>query len=339
MISNPFPFWTTLTLTSRRLGSQLYELALPEDDPDALELLSNILHHRDDVTPSKPSLTELKALSVLCHKYDCLNNMIRNYPTAILNSCIPKREPTTTSVPKSNLELLAISYLFDNAQVFNAVTKSFILESNDTILFLVKLSNEDGILPFELFCKIPFSMPFSFLQNSSGTLLIMKLDALNQARELAQGVIEMFVYYRYPFGQFNEDLETFCDKCKNSFTQDYWYSTSMSINDEHGDTFCATVLPLAYQQELHAIGFIEALRNKDSIASLINAISKYDHKRMLERGNVQCSANMDHPTWYSDVQHEIEALLDEVNEVCTGICLDCFKAGQKRKRECRVPHK
>jgi hypothetical protein len=46
------------------------EIRLPDDDPDAFNLLLEILHHKKKAFSDPPQPVQLLALTVLCHKYD-----------------------------------------------------------------------------------------------------------------------------------------------------------------------------------------------------------------------------------------------------------------------------
>jgi hypothetical protein len=141
------PVFAAMLLPGFREGDQLAQNAfrsertvvnLPEDDPDAMLVLCEIIHHRHDREDSwYPGLGLLGMLAALCHKYDCVapfrliceDWMLRHFP----------RQDTFNVGNQKDIwkRLLLLSYLFDNATVFQDASRGVIFsepshESGDT---------------------------------------------------------------------------------------------------------------------------------------------------------------------------------------------------------------
>ena len=46
-------------------------ICLPEDDPEAMTIVCQILHHKNHLVPGHLDTTLLEKIAVLCNKYDC----------------------------------------------------------------------------------------------------------------------------------------------------------------------------------------------------------------------------------------------------------------------------
>ncbi|KAF8857824.1 hypothetical protein BDZ45DRAFT_422472 [Acephala macrosclerotiorum] len=96
------------------------EVPLPEDDPEAMTLLCNCLHFRTDHIPRNVKFSQLKALAVLCDKY--------NVAKAISAWSILWLQKWETSKCEDGFEgLLAVAYALDCAEAFAKLSKKAIL--------------------------------------------------------------------------------------------------------------------------------------------------------------------------------------------------------------------
>lgn len=97
------------------------EVPLPEDDPEAMTLLCNCLHFRTDHIPRNVEFSLLKALALICDKYDVAK--------AILAWSILWLQKWETSKCEDGFEgLLVVIYALDCAEAFAKMSKKAILD-------------------------------------------------------------------------------------------------------------------------------------------------------------------------------------------------------------------
>lgn len=97
------------------------EVPLPEDDPEAMTLLCNCLHFRTDHIPRNVDFSLLKALAILCDKY--------NVARAISAWNILWLQKWETSKCEDGFEgLLVVIYALDCAEAFAKISKKAILD-------------------------------------------------------------------------------------------------------------------------------------------------------------------------------------------------------------------
>jgi hypothetical protein len=97
------------------------EVPLPEDDPEAMTLLCNCLHFRTDHIPRNVDFSLLKALAILCDKY--------NVARAISAWNILWLQKWETSECEDGFEgLLVVIYALDCAEAFAKISKKAILD-------------------------------------------------------------------------------------------------------------------------------------------------------------------------------------------------------------------
>ncbi|KAH6673377.1 hypothetical protein B0J14DRAFT_562842 [Halenospora varia] len=93
-----------------------YELPLPEDEPEAMTLLCNCLHFRTDHIPRSVEFSLLKALAILCDKYNVAN--------AISAWNILWLQKWETSKCEDGFEgLLTVIYALDCAEAFAKISR------------------------------------------------------------------------------------------------------------------------------------------------------------------------------------------------------------------------
>lgn len=125
--SNTFREGQTLSATGK------VSVPLPDDDPDALKLLLDILHHRTLQVPKTISLSTMTNLTILVDKYQMVE-VLGAYQHIWLGdeNLVEESFPTTFSSPNF-LPWLAISWVFKLHDIFIAVTKLALQESEAKI--------------------------------------------------------------------------------------------------------------------------------------------------------------------------------------------------------------
>jgi hypothetical protein len=115
MLSPPFKEGSSLS------SGHGCEILLPEDDPGAMALLCSCLHFRTDQIPTVLEFPLLKALAILCDKYDC---------TKAISAWIVLwlRRWETDTCEEGFEELLFVVYALDCAAAFAEISRRAILE-------------------------------------------------------------------------------------------------------------------------------------------------------------------------------------------------------------------
>ena len=122
------------------------EVLMPYDNANALEVICNIVHLRNDAVPQSLSPTEILELAVAADKFDCIV-ALKHASTLWLN---PK---SVTGISELGY-LMAAAYILDNAQAFSDITLAMILHHTDSFLPLA----EEAIglidfVPWKALCK------------------------------------------------------------------------------------------------------------------------------------------------------------------------------------------
>jgi hypothetical protein len=97
------------------------EIPLPEDDPEAMTLFCNCIHLRTDDIPNNVEFSVLKALAIICHKYDSAG--------AILAWSTLWLQKWETDTCEEGFEgLLFVTYALDCAAAFKKLSRRAILD-------------------------------------------------------------------------------------------------------------------------------------------------------------------------------------------------------------------
>ncbi|KAK7178318.1 hypothetical protein PSPO01_15627 [Paraphaeosphaeria sporulosa] len=120
--------------------NRLKEILMPEDDANALEIICNILHLRNDVVPEALTPIEVLEIAVLADKFDCIV-AVKHASTFWLN---PRECQGITELG----HLMAAAYILDNARAFSEITLSMILYYKDRYLSLAEedIGLDDSVL-------------------------------------------------------------------------------------------------------------------------------------------------------------------------------------------------
>ena len=116
-----------------------------------MELLCRILHFQREHVPEVPPLPTLKALALVCDKWNC-NAAVSFSSRAWLEAVRAMQKEGEVQ------ELLAVAYLFDDAKVFEEITRHLIL---NRVKGFAEAAVEcpDEVLPIEVFRELLFSSP------------------------------------------------------------------------------------------------------------------------------------------------------------------------------------
>lgn len=109
-----------------KTGSSLpYRLTLDEDCPEAMGVVLLALHCQNDRVPRKLSFEKLHSLAVVCDKYDCAAGVS---PWVDVWATRWKRSANTEGYER----WLFIAWVFDMCDVFEDLSKKFIIEGYDS---------------------------------------------------------------------------------------------------------------------------------------------------------------------------------------------------------------
>lgn len=130
----------------RSASGTLDPIPLPDDDAEAMTVLCHILHFNYSALPDKVNLELFKNLALLCDKYDCV--MPLKYVSE--QWLLMWEKPAE----KNDLQtLLFISYIFDRAERFSAISTRIIKEFAGNLKQLEILREFDTV-PDELLSKL-----------------------------------------------------------------------------------------------------------------------------------------------------------------------------------------
>ncbi|KAK6592890.1 hypothetical protein H4I96_11488 [Botrytis cinerea] len=123
------------------------EVPLPDDDPDAMRILVDIVHcHHKDV-PRKVKLSLLTHLAILVDKYR-LHEAVQIYSDMWISQA-KKKFPS--SMAEDGIEVclqwLCISWVFEKARDFTSMTRIFQQESTTSLAEMIRDSNWDIPVP------------------------------------------------------------------------------------------------------------------------------------------------------------------------------------------------
>ena len=131
------------------------EVPLPDDDPDAMRILVDIVHcHHKDV-PRKVKLSLLTHLAILVDKYR-LHEAVQIYSDMWISQA-KKKFPS--SMAEDGIEVclqwLCISWVFEKARDFTSMTRIFQQESTTSLAEMIRDSNWDIPVPGSVIGLLP----------------------------------------------------------------------------------------------------------------------------------------------------------------------------------------
>lgn len=126
----------------RSQSGALDPVALPDDDTEAMTILCQIFHFRNDMLPARPSLELIRNLAVLSDKYGCVAPL-----RFVSETWLTVWEATARG---ADLEvLLFASFVFGRAERFAALSGRIVREFGGNLKHLPTLGGFDAV-PEEL---------------------------------------------------------------------------------------------------------------------------------------------------------------------------------------------
>lgn len=163
-------------------------ITLPDDDPDAMCILCQILHLQNDPIPEvllDESIMGLRKLAVVCDKYNCVSAV--RFHT---NVWIDKLESFLEG-KVGNAELFNIvecAYILDHAALFERATMKILMNDIGGILDRIIGWSTDDILPIKVYGIFFFSMPRSLAEAKLTNVGELEKRRRNLYTELSNGL-------------------------------------------------------------------------------------------------------------------------------------------------------
>jgi hypothetical protein len=128
------------------VGSSPKEIPMLDDSANALEIICNIIHHRNDAVPESLKPDEIFEIAIAADKFDCVV-VLKHVSTLWLN---PRNIEDIFELGY----LMAAAYILDNPRAFSEITRSMIFRYNKSYLPLVdKTVGLIDFVPWKTFCK------------------------------------------------------------------------------------------------------------------------------------------------------------------------------------------
>ncbi len=122
------------------------DISLPEDDPEILEIIFNVVHIRNNAIPSRLAPQKLFQLAISADKW--------GFMEAFRFSSSQWLDPQNTTSTEELACFMASAYLFNNAYWFERITKRMIFYHADSYLSLVHLQICEFV-PFQILGELP----------------------------------------------------------------------------------------------------------------------------------------------------------------------------------------
>ncbi|KAF2424914.1 hypothetical protein EJ08DRAFT_408083 [Tothia fuscella] len=142
-------FMEGTAFTEHRNNSEIYQLPLPNDNSETLELLCNIIHHQTRHIPNDPNLVTISNLAMMADKYDCVD-AIRWYAEHALKYRVNQKGITDEDV----CILLVASYQLDSPEAFAVITQKLVRRAKSLMLDLPRLYSCLKDLPLEFMIEL-----------------------------------------------------------------------------------------------------------------------------------------------------------------------------------------
>jgi hypothetical protein len=122
------------------------EILMPDDNANAVEVICNIMHFRNEAIPQSLSPTEVFEIAVAADKFNCV--------VALKHASAIWLNPDGVKSITELAYLMAAAYIFDNAQAFSRVTLAMVLRHTGSYLPLAEqLIDLFDFVPGKILCK------------------------------------------------------------------------------------------------------------------------------------------------------------------------------------------
>jgi hypothetical protein len=121
-----------------------YSVPLPDDDPEAMYILCNVLHFQHQRVPRTPDIPLLQELAILCDKYTCVR-CVGLWPREWLSGWL-----RSTEVPSELEKLLAVGYTLNEPEAFAYLSLQIVRHSPTAIERTVMSDSLFEIIPEEV---------------------------------------------------------------------------------------------------------------------------------------------------------------------------------------------
>lgn len=281
------------------------EISLKDDNPTAMLVLCRLLHHLSvDLEDLKPwdnwNVTERYTLldfAVLADKYDCAETL-KHYAISKFYEFREKKDR------QSWTKVAAAAYIFDQPAHFKFFTSKMVLSKE--VYDRTQLQDEDAwkVLPSHILLLLREQLDTALLEASC---LLSNLidDAARVSDRLAATDNNYFTTILKALRQF--DLWPLEDALRDG--PDYVILRLQSLKLP---TFTRIVTEVERANDWNETPRMRSLQISDRLFG-------------------------DDKISNAPTQHHIEAIVQKINDLCIGVCLDCIK-NPEDSQGCRIPH-
>ncbi|KAL9105753.1 MAG: hypothetical protein Q9187_008661 [Circinaria calcarea] len=284
------------------LDNKLRHITLPEDDPEAMEALCNLLHHQPQNVSIKRIDVFLERLAITADKYDCAPTL-RYWSRHRLSQRIGRKKP-------NQAQLLSITYLLNDAVGFRRLTRHMVysLHQEDDEGMAYGISDYSwSLLPDGLFETI------KAVEDG------LKRQLLKKIEEIIAPLLKKRMAPAYP---------------KLGILRDSGGGSNSHRRRHFSE--CDSVRIGVYMKELLRLGLwpLTTAFCKSDLVDIVTKVrsGQFEPPSLVGDGCLSCQL---------DLGAEASLAVEDVLKVFHGLCLDCVKYGEPQEGEvarCRNPH-
>ncbi|KAK5128363.1 hypothetical protein LTR85_003031 [Meristemomyces frigidus] len=273
-------------------------ISLPDDNAADMQLLCFVLHPTNINVPEAVSVGHVRAFAELVDKYGCAGAV--KYTTSVWLSVL-EEERDNLLVLQYPEELLPASYYLDNPRYFSRFTNILARRSEEC---------KDDFLP-----KRDKRLPPGLVQEINKAMLNNEKELQQRLGDIVGSLVEAFAYCAAPEFRHEENNEP------------YYYS-----EEEQRCTHPVRIV------HMYMEAFMEArlwpCRNRPQ--RLCRLLAQIDQLELpMDEASDLCATCA---AVVAQLHRDFECLKEKATTAFAGVCLDCFRAGERLAGPCRFPH-
>ncbi|KAJ8060596.1 hypothetical protein OCU04_010907 [Sclerotinia nivalis] len=276
------------------------EVALPDDDADAMTILIDVIHGRFKLVSKTLNLGTLTRMSILVDKYQCHESVdfLRNVWTANFQTHRWSRNWYNTAC------WICVAWVFELDAEFKEATESVIRDSNTGIAVMLKRHKLD--------------LPIKKLSVDE-----MRLNTINQAIQILSDMISNY-----------QGSTLMCPTTSAPASMSQSDSTTIGPSLSHVARFSDSVSIASHRQDCDSMvlgSLIKSATSKGQFplpqAPLYNSLSFYTIKSKLEALGVMTGCNMvlQDTSYHHDIRRQLRLGVTIIDADISGLNLADFK--------------